>query len=49
VEQLEAENVWLKKVVTERDLEISVMKEVAQKIASAPARRASVAYAVFYR
>ena len=31
LKQLEAENVRLKKLVTERDLEIEIMKEVAAK------------------
>ena len=41
LKQLEAENVRLKKLVAERDLDLEVMKEVA---ASEPARRRQVAY-----
>jgi len=36
----------LKKLVAERDLEIEVMKEIAKKMVSVPARREQVAYAV---
>jgi hypothetical protein len=38
LKQLEAENARLKKLVAERDLEIEVMKEVAAKLVSVPAR-----------
>jgi putative transposase len=43
LKQLEAENARLKKLVAERDLEIEVMKEVAAKLVSVPARRRQVA------
>lgn len=37
--QLEQENIWLKKILAERDLEIEVMKEInARKMVGAPAR-----------
>jgi len=39
LKQLEQENLWLKKLVAERDLEIEVMKEIAAKIVGVPARR----------
>jgi hypothetical protein len=42
LKQLEAENARLKKLVAERDLEIEVMKEVAAKLVSVPARRRQV-------
>ena len=42
--QLESENARLKKLVAERDLEIEVMKEVAAKLVSVPARRRQVSY-----
>ncbi len=43
--QVEAENAKLKKLLAERDLEIEVMKEVAEKkMVSAPVRRRQVAY-----
>ncbi|WP_141755337.1 IS3 family transposase [Burkholderia plantarii] len=46
LKQLEQENVRLKKMLAERDLELDVMKEInAKKLVSAPARRQQVAYA----
>jgi putative transposase len=45
LKQLEAENLRLKKLVAERDLEIEVMKEIAEKMVSVRARRSAVAYA----
>jgi hypothetical protein len=42
---LETENARLKKLVAERDLEIEVMKEIAQKLVSVWVRREAVACA----
>ena len=44
--ELEAENARLKKMVAERDLEIDVMKDIAKKVVSVPARRRQVTYAM---
>ena len=42
---LEAENGRLERIVAERDLEIEVMKEIAEKMVSARGRRQHVEYA----
>jgi len=40
------ENAMLKKLLAERDLEIEIMKEIAAKMVSAPARRIAALYAI---
>jgi len=43
---LETENARFMKLLAERDLEVEVMKEIAEKMVSAPVRREQVTYAV---
>lgn len=47
--QLEQENIRLKRLLAERDLEIEVMKRVAIKMVGAPARRRQVVFAAATR
>lgn len=44
--ELETENAPLKKMLVERDLDIDVMKDIAEKVVIVPARLREVAYAV---